>query len=175
MRRQLIPGIEYLSGMPEIKALARDADYFGVKIIESEVRLKTFLSKMFSYRPTLIRLLYRLRAPLVRLLGFQQDAMPALDEWIPDDFPMLPCGNVWFFTVQRVEADLFWIAGCPRDRHLDADMAVVAQPLKGQSKRFYIITIVRYKHWTGPVYFNIIRLFNLMLVNRMVRTAVPKK
>ena len=175
MNGQPNQGMDYLAGITEIRALVKDADYIGLKIIESEDRLKSFLLKMFSYRPALIRLLYRLRAPLVRLLGFKQDAIPALDEWIPDDFPMLPCGTVWFFTVQKVEKDHYWIAGCPRDRHLDADMAVVAQPIGGRRKRFYIVTVVRYKHWTGPVYFNIIRFFNLFLVNRMVRMAVRYK
>ncbi len=165
-------GIGNFSNIPEIKALLEDADYIGLKVIESEDGLKSVLSKMFSYRPALVRLLYRIRSPFVRLLGFKQDAMPDLEEWIPDDFPMLPCGNVWFFTVQKVEQGRFWIAGCPRDRHLDADMAVVAQPIGAKRNRFYIATTVRYKHWTGPVYFNVIRWFSMILVNRMARMAV---
>jgi hypothetical protein len=105
-------------------------------------------------------------------LGFRQEPLPARDEWIPAEFPMFPCGNVWFFTVQKVKKDHLWIAGCPRDRHLDADLAVVARPLAdGRRKRFYLITVVRYKHWTGPLYFNLIRLFNLFLVNRMAHHA----
>ena len=165
----------YLCGMPVIKALVKDADYIGLKTIESEDCLETFLLKMFSYRPALIRLLYRIRAPLVRLLGFSQDPMPAPDDWIPDEFPMFPCGDVWFFTVRKVEKELYWIAGCPRDRHLDADIAVVAQPVEGRRKKFHIITVVRYKHWTGPVYFNIIRFFNLFLINRMAHSAAQYK
>ena len=171
MNRHFKGRINNLSNIPEIKALFEDADYIGLKVIESEDALKSVLSKMFSYRPVLVRLLYRLRSPFVRLLGFKQDTMPALKEWIPDEFPMLPCGNVWFFTVRKVEKERFWIAGCPRDRHLDADMAVVAQPIGGKRSRFYIATIVRYKHWTGPVYFNVIRLFSMILVNRMARMA----
>jgi hypothetical protein len=161
--------MDYLKSIEEIKALLENADYVGVKTVEAEESLEGFLVKIFSYRPTLIRLLYCLRAPLVRLLGFKQDPLPGLDEWVPAEFPMLPCGNVWFFTVRQVEKDHFWIAGCPRDRHLDADMAVVARPLQGNRKRFYLVTVVRYKHWTGPVYFNVIRLFNLFLVNRMAK------
>lgn len=175
MKRQPNQGMDYLTSIKAIRALVKNADYIGLKMIESEDRLESFLLKMFSYRPALIRLLYRLRAPLVRLLGFRQDAMPALAEWIPDEFPMLPCGNVWFFTVQRVKEDLYWIAGCPKDRHLDADMAVVAQPIEDLRKRFYIVTVVRYKHWTGPVYFNMIRLFNFFLINRMIHSAIGHK
>lgn len=163
--------MDYLSRIKEIKAIFDAADYIGVKTVESDDDLEPFLIKIFSYRPTLIRWLYRLRAPLVRLLGFKQAPLPEMDEWIPAEFPMLPCGMVWFFLVQRVKKDHFWIAGCPRDRHLDADFAVVARPLHGRRKRFYLITAVHYKHWTGPLYFNLIRLFNLVLVNRMAHFA----
>lgn len=163
--------MDYLNGIAEIDILFQSADYINVSAIETGDSLEQFLVKIFSYRPLLIRLLYRLRAPLVRLLGFKQDPLPPLDEWIPEEFPMYPCGMVWFFTVRKVRKERFWIAGCPRDRHLDADLAVVARPLPEGRKRFYLATVVRYKHWTGPVYFNLIRLFNLLLVNRMARHA----
>lgn len=167
--------LDHLSRIGEIRTLLRNADYIGLKIIDASESLESFLAAMFAYRPQLIRLLYRLRAPLVRLLGFKQDAMPEMDEWIPDEFPMFPCENVWFFTVRYVAEHHYWIAGCPRDRHLDADLAVVAEPLTDGKHRFHILTIVRYKHWTGPVYFNMIRLFNLLLVNRMTRFAAGQR
>ncbi len=154
-----------------IRTLVENADYVGVKSVASSKSFEPFLKDMFSYRPKLVRLLYRVRAPLVRLLGFTQDAMPAMDEWVPEEFPMYPCGNLWFFTVSHVEKDRLWIVGCPRDRHLDADLAIVAQPLASGRRHFHILTVVRYKHWTGPVYFNLIRLFNLVLVDRMARSA----
>ena len=64
--------LTYLSGIPEITALVKDADFVGLTFIESEDRLESFLEKMFAYRPALIRLLYRLRAPLVP--GRENDA-----------------------------------------------------------------------------------------------------
>ncbi|MGD8241543.1 MAG: DUF2867 domain-containing protein [Desulfobacterales bacterium] len=167
------PTKTYLVDMKAIRTLLDGADYIGIKTVEAENDLEGFLRRIFTYRPRLVRLLYRLRAPLVRLLGFHQDPLPEMKEWIPEDFPMLPCGNVWLFTVREVKPDRYWIAGCPRDRHLDADMAVVAEPLAGGRRRFHILTVVRYKHWTGPIYFNLIRIFNLLLVDRMARSAVP--
>jgi hypothetical protein len=163
--------LTYLSGIPTIRKLVTGADHVGINTVVIDADLETFLKTIFTYRPRLIRLLYRLLAPLVRLLGFRQDPMPAMAEWIPDEFPMLSCGNIWFFTVGRVKPDHYWVAGCPRDRHLDADLAVVAEPLRPGCHRFHIVTVVRYKHWTGPLYFNLIRLFNLLLVNRMARFA----
>jgi len=164
--------MDYLNTIPEIQGLFEGADYIGVKTVDAEDQIEPFLVKIFSYRPSLIRFLYRIRAPLVRLLGFRQDPLPEMDEWIPVEFPMLPCGMVWFFTVRIVKKEQFWIAGCPRDRHLDADLAVVVRPLNKYHKRFYLITVVRYKHWTGPLYFNMIRLFNLFIVDRMAHCAV---
>ena len=163
--------MDYLQTIPEIQGLFEGADYIGVKTIDAENQLEPFLVKIFSYRPSLIRFLYRIRAPLVRLLGFRQDPLPEMDEWIPAEFPMLPCGMVWFFTVREVKKEHFWIAGCPRDRHLDADLAVVVRSLNKYRRRFYLITVVRYKHWTGPLYFTMIRLFNLFIVDRMARCA----
>ena len=166
--------MNYLCRIDAIRSLMAQADYRRVTTIASADRLEPFLTRLFAYRPKLIRLLYRLRAPLVRLLGFRQAPLPGMDEWIPEEFPMLPCGNVWFFTVRHVEKERCWIAGCPRDRHLDADLAVVAQPLSDRCRRFHILTVVRYKHWTGPLYFNLIRLFNRLLVNRMAQAAAGR-
>jgi hypothetical protein len=167
--------MNYLLDIKEIKMLCAAADHVGVKTVEADCSLEEFLMRMFTYRPQLVRLLYRVRAPMVRLLGFRQDPLPAMEDWIPEDFPMFPCEHIWFFTVRWVEDDHFWIAGCPRDRHLDADVGVVAKPLGGGRRRFHVVTVVRYKHWTGPVYFHIIRLFNLLLVNRMTHRAVHYK
>jgi hypothetical protein len=88
-------------------------------------------------------MLYRIRVPLVRRLGFGQDPLPSMEEWIPEEFPVLSCGNIWFFTVGRVKADRYWIADGPRDRHLDADLAVAAEPLGNGRHRFYLVTVVR--------------------------------
>lgn len=73
--------------------------------------------------------------------------------------------------IGRAEEMIKGIAGCPRGRYLDAGLAVVARPLQGRRKLFYLVTVVRYKHWTGPVYLILIRLFNLLLVNRMAHHA----
>ncbi len=35
--------------------------------------------------------------------------------------------------------------------------------------RFYVITTVFYKHWTGPVYFNYIRPFHHLVVSQMAK------
>jgi hypothetical protein len=86
--------MDYINTIPEIQALFKGADYIGVKTVDTENSLEPFLVKIFSYRPALIRLLYRIRAPLVRLPGFKQDPLPEMDEWIPQEFSRdKPCAG----------------------------------------------------------------------------------
>jgi hypothetical protein len=47
----------------------------------------------------------------------------------------------------------------------------VAEPVANGLIRYYIVTIVHYLHWTGPVYFNLIRPFHHLVVARMARAG----
>jgi hypothetical protein len=164
--------LRYIDQIEELQAILKDADYVGVKIVEGDVTLQEFLSGMFAYRPGLIRFLYRVRSGLVRLIGIRQQPLPEMDEWIPGDVPMLSCGNIWFFSVSLASEDRYWIGCCPEESHLTAFMGVVVEPLKGTRKRFHFVTIVRYKHWTGRLYFLLIRPFNWFFVNRLARAGL---
>jgi hypothetical protein len=54
---------------------------------------------------------------------------------------------------------------------LKAYFGIVAEPLANVINRYYIVTIVHYLHWTGPVYFNLIRPFHHLVVARMARAG----
>jgi len=164
--------LRYIGQIEELQAILKDADYVGVKIVEGDVTLQEFLAGMFAYRPGLIRFLYRVRSGLVRLIGIRQQPLPEMDEWIPGDVPMLSCGNIWFFSVSLASEDRYWIGCCPDESHLTAFMGVVVEPLKGTRKRFHFVTIVLYKHWTGRLYFLLIRPFNWFFVNRLARAGL---
>jgi hypothetical protein len=164
--------LRYIDQIEELQAILKDADYVGVKIVEGDVTLQEFLAGMFAYRPGLIRFLYRVRSGLVRLIGIRQQPLPEMDEWIPGDVPMLSCGNIWFFSVSLASEDRYWIGCCPEESHLTAFMGVVVEPLKGTRKRFHFVTIVLYKHWTGRLYFLLIRPFNWFFVNRLARAGL---
>jgi hypothetical protein len=43
--------------------------------------------------------------------------------------------------------------------------------LTGDHKRFHVVTIVHYRRWTGPVYFNVIRPFHHLVVYQMAKSA----
>jgi hypothetical protein len=167
--------MRYIDRVEDIQVLLRGADYVSVKTVEGDVTLKEFLAGMFAYRPGLIRFLYRLRSGVVRLLGIRQQPLPEMDEWIPMEVPMLSCGNIWFFSVSLAREDRYWIGCCPEESHLTAYMGVVVEPLAGTRKRFHFLTIVRYKHWTGRLYFLLIRPINWFFVNRLAQAGLAAK
>ena len=167
--------MRYIDQVEELQVLLEDADYVGVKTVEGDVKLQEFLAGMFAYRPGLIRFLYRVRFCLVRLLGIRQQPLPEMDEWIPREIPMLSCGNIWFFSVSLAREDRYWIGCCPEESHLTAFMGVVVEPLEGTRKRFHFVTIVRYRRWTGRLYFLLIRPFNWFFVNRLAQAGLAGK
>ncbi|MCU0539931.1 MAG: DUF2867 domain-containing protein, partial [Desulfobacterales bacterium] len=167
--------MRYIDGVEELRVLLEEADYVGVRTVEGEVTLQEFLAGMFSYRPGLIRFLYRVRSGLVRLLGIRQQPLPEMDDWIPKEIPMLACGNVWFFSVSLAREDRYWIGCCPEESHLTAYMGVVVEPRERPRNRFHFVTIVRYKHWTGRLYFLLIRPFNRFFVNRLAEAGLAGK
>lgn len=167
--------MRYIDQVEELQVLLEGADHVSVRTVEGDVTLQEFLAGMFAYRPGLIRFLYRLRSGLVRPLGIRQQPLPELDEWIPREVPMLSCGNIWFFSVSLAREDRYWIGCCPEESHLTAFMGVVAEPLAGARKRFHFVTIVRYKKWTGRLYFLLIRPFNWFFVNRLAQAGLAGK
>jgi len=128
---------------------------------------------MLSFSPWWIILLYRIRAVVVRFLGLAEQEMPESAPKIqPGEIPMTPGGKAAFFTVRLAESEKYWIAETPEDKHLKAYICVIVEPLSDKLKRFHVMTIVKYKHWTGPLYFNLIRPFHHLVVSRMVLAGV---
>ena len=162
----------YIDQIPELRAVLHGADVVRVLSVEGKKGLAEFLTAMFAYRPGLVRLLYRLRAVLVRLIGIRQIPLPAMDEWLPPDVPMLSCGNIWFFSVSLADKQRYWIGCCPHERHLTGYMGVVAEPLGQGRQRFHMLTIVHYKHWTGRLYFLLITPFNLFFMHKLARAGL---
>jgi hypothetical protein len=64
------------------------------------------------------------------------------------------------------------VAETPEDKHLSAYFGVVNEKLDREHSRFHVFTTVRYLHWTGPVYFNLIRPFHHLVVSRMMKSAI---
>jgi len=162
--------MEYLLKFATLERYFENADVIDVKVFEGSTSLRRFIASMLSYYPWWIIQLYRIRKLLVGILGLVKHATPeALPNLQPEDISFKPGDNVTFFIVRCAEEERFWISETPEDNHLKAYFGVVKEPIRGSVNRFYVITTVYYKHWTGPVYFNLIRPFHHLVVWRMAR------
>jgi len=163
--------MQYITQVAALRPLFEGADHLDVKTVEGTVSLREFVAGMLSYAPGWIRLLYHIRGGFVRVLGLRQSGIPAAPRLRPAMVPMTPGGTASFFTVRMAQEDAYWVAGAT-DQHLDATLGVVVEPLGATQRRFHVITVVHYKNWAGPVYFNVIRPFHHLVVGAMARAGV---
>ncbi|MFP2910776.1 DUF6463 family protein [Pyxidicoccus sp. 3LFB2] len=161
------------TALPEVlRPFAEGADHVDVKTVESEASLRVFLAGLLAYQPAWVTALYGVRAVFVRLLGMRQHGIPQAQRVRPEDISMVPGTAAGFFTVRHAEEERVWVVSAV-DTHLEATLAVVMEPepADGPRRRFHVVTLVHYKKWTGPVYFNVIRPFHHLVVDGMARNA----
>jgi len=159
-----------LPNFSELEDFFTDADFIDVKVFEGQTPLRKFIASMLSYYPWWLVQLYRIRKLLVGILGLAKHEDPEkLPNLHPEDISFTPGEPVTFFIVRRAREDDFWISETPDDKHLRAYFGVVQEPSSHSHNRFYVVTTVFYKHWTGPVYFNLIRPFHHLVVSRMAK------
>ncbi len=167
--------MNFVREIPEIAPLFEGADYIDVKTAEGNPSLHKFIARMLSYYPRWVICLYRIRGVLVRILGLYRHPRPELlPQLTPKDISFVPGEAVTFFTVRMAKDEHYWVGETPEDKHLRAYFAVVVEPMGKNQKRFHVATIVHYKHWTGPVYFNLIRPFHHLVVGKMMRAGVAQ-
>ena len=165
--------MNFIREIPDIAQLLKGSNYIDVKSVEGQTSLRRFIASMLSYYPGWILFLYRIRAILVKLLGLYRHPAPgSLPELTSEDVSFVVGDSVTFFTVRVAKEKYYWVGETPEDKHLRAYFCVAVQPLCDHRKRFHLATIVHYKHWTGPVYFNLIRPFHHLVVGRMMRAGV---
>ncbi len=162
--------MEYLKRLDALKPLLASADHVDVKTAVSSVSLPEFVAGLLSYQPGWVRFLLGVRWGLVRLLGMKQEGVPGAARYRPEDVPAAPGGSIGIWTV-RLTGDGLWAAETPTEKHLAAHMAIAAEPLAEGRYRYHVGTLVHYRHWTGPVYFNIIRPFHHLIVRLAVNSA----
>ncbi len=161
---------------PGLSEFFRDADYIDVKHIEAETSLRAFIAGMLSYYPWWLVALYRIREILVGLFGLVRHERPEhLPSFSAEDVSFVSGHNVSFFIVRRAEEDAFWLSETPPDKHLTAYFCVTADKQRSGLTRFKVVTAIRYLHWTGPVYFNLIRPFHHLVVSRMMRAGAATR
>jgi len=150
---------------PELAAFLARADHVDVHRVRSERPLRSFIAATFAYQPHWITWLYAVRMRLVRLIGLDQEGVPSPPHWRPEDVPMQPGAAASFFTVQASREDQLWIAAA-EERHLRGTLAILRE-----ASGYALVTIVHYRHWTGRLYFNLIRPFHHLVVMAMARAG----
>ena len=164
--------IDYIHNIKALRPYFIGSDFVDIKIIQGRTDLRQFVAAMLSYYPWWVVFLYHLRSLLVYFLGLvRHEAPEVLPNLNPEDVSFTAGEKVTFFNVCSAQEDTYWFSKTPDDKHLSAYFGVIVEPLANGSKCFYIVTIVRYKHWTGPVYFNLIRPFHHLVVSRMARAG----
>ena len=165
--------MNYIKQIPEMAPLFERSDYVDIKTVAGRTQLRRFIAAMLSYYPWWVVMLYRIRTVLVKILGLvEHEAPEVLPKLQAEDVSFVAGDTVTFFTVRLAKEEEYWISETPEDKHLKAYFAVVAEPLAESRNCFHVVTIVHYKHWTGPVYFNLIRPFHHLVVSRMARAGV---
>ena len=162
--------MKYILKFKSLETYYKDADFIDIKILQGNTTLRQFIASMLSYYPWWIVQLYRIRKLLVGILGLAKHEAPhELPNLRPEDVSFTSGENVTFFTVRNAREDQLWMSETPDDKHLKAYFGVIREPLDNSVNRFHVITTVFYKHWTGPVYFNLIRPFHHLVVSRMAK------
>lgn len=156
--------------IPSIHAAFDNADFVDIKTVESERNLRQFIADFINYQPTWVTFLYGMRWFFVRLLGMKQRGIPRSPGIRPEALSFIRGERLTFFTVEDGQEDSHLLVSIT-EKHLKARLGIVAQPLGEAHRRFYVVTWVYYRHWTGPIYFNIIRPFHHLIVQGMIRAA----
>jgi hypothetical protein len=120
--------------------------------------------------PGWMRFLYRVRWVFVRLLGASQDGVPASVFVAPEDVAFAKGEDASIFTVAEAREGSYWL-GEATDKMVTGYLGVIVEPLESGANRFHIVTMVKFRHWTGPIYFTVISPFHHLVVACMARVA----
>lgn len=151
----------------------KDKDYTEIKTINGDVSLREFISGMLSYNPGWLAYLYKIRTVFVKVLGLETSDVP--ENFIvihPDEISFNKGENAAFFIVNKALENSYWVCETPEDRHLKAYLGVVREKSGKRNSVFHVFTTIDYLHWTGPVYFNLIRFFHHLVVKEMMKAGV---
>ena len=157
----------------ELEIYFKHADHIDTKTIEGDVCLRNFIAGMFSYHPWWVLVLYQIRKILVNILGLVKHEKPEiLSPITPENITFKPGESASLFIVRNAKENIYWVSETPEDKHLKAYFGVVAEKLNDSLTRFHVFTSVKYIHWTGPIYFNLIRPFHHLVVASMMRAGI---
>ena len=157
--------------LPGMAGLVEGADHVDVHAMDGDGTVLGVAAGILSYRPAWMAALWRVRVALLRALGQGARTVPERARLTADTLPSTAGEKAGFFTVTRSDGETYWIAE-GKESHLEAWIAVCAEPLDGERKRFSVVTVVRYHNGAGAVYFNLIRPFHHLVVRSSLRSVL---
>jgi hypothetical protein len=166
----------FINTYPALQPFTQQANHIDVKkgvvlAPASDLTLRQFVVGAMNYSPAWLKFLYHLRGWFVPLLGLRQEGVPQVVHQTPAGLSMTAGGKCHIFTIATAQEGAHWIAEAS-DKHLTAYLGVVQEPLTNQQTQFHMVTVVHYHHWTGPVYFNVIRPFHHLVVQKMLEAGL---
>lgn len=159
-----------LAKVPNLKTIASASDHIDSKSYQGVGQMSDFLSGFLSYSPAWLQTLYYIRGVFVRFLGMKQEQPPdmgAKDQVVP----METGEKAAIFTVEDAKAEDYWLVSAT-EKHLTAYLCVTASDIELSPRTFTVITLVKYNHWTGIIYFNVIKLFHHIVVDQMAKAGI---
>ncbi|KAB1440865.1 DUF2867 domain-containing protein [Pseudodesulfovibrio senegalensis] len=160
--------LEHIRRIEAVGPLLHGADHVDVRSAQGPVGHREHLAAMLGWKPWWLRMLYGLRRGVAALMGLEQADFNTQGL---QSVPMEPGGTAGPFVVVEAAEGHYWIAKA-EDRHLLAYLVSVCEPLANGDNRMHVATIVHYRHWTGPVYFNLVRPFHHLIVWLSLRKSV---
>ncbi|HAS89899.1 MAG TPA: DUF2867 domain-containing protein [Desulfovibrio sp.] len=161
--------VEILNSIPQLKEICAKADHIYSVGFDSRRDMDDFLIRLMSYKPSWLTFLYKVRGVLAGLMGLKHGEFMNHGLEV-SEYDFNRGGQVDFFSSIDFEPNRLWI-GEAIDKHLSGYIGVVAESAERDLYHYHVFTIVHYKHWTGPLYFNLIRPFSHLVVYFMGKYA----
>lgn len=165
--------MEEINKYPELDFYFNNMDHIDVKTITGDKDLRNFISGVMSYNPKWLMFLYKIRGLLVKVFGLVKHEIPKqFPSTKPKDISFTKGDNASFFIVSAAKENKYWVVESPKDKHLKAYLGIVAEELRNGETKFFVFTSVKYLHWTGSFYFNLIRPFHHIVVSKMIKNGI---
>ncbi len=153
--------------LPEIAAELALADEVDLKTYQGDVSLREFAAGALTMDSRFVQVLFGIRAVFAKALRLDTARVPRLVRLRPEDIAFTPGHPVSFFKVVRGEEDRYLLL-LVKDNHLDGYLAILTRP----GGTIHVVTLVKYHRAVGRWYYNAIRPFHHIVINRMARDGL---
>ncbi|MEZ5359755.1 MAG: DUF2867 domain-containing protein [Candidatus Zixiibacteriota bacterium] len=165
-------GLEYISRIEALRQFLSKYNHADCVTVEGQGSLEEFIDRSFAM-PRWVMWLFHIRKILAVILRLRHDEF-FQDGYnqAPQEIPKQINRTIGPFIVRAYEPDSYYVLESGEDRHLEANLIYAKESKCEGNSRFHILTIVRYKHWTGRLYFAIVLPFHYLIIHQMSRQGL---